>query len=63
MSSLQGCKKIVTLFFCSQKIQQAVISLIDAFVTTANLGVLSASQHAKAEQVIQQPEVWLYYVW
>ena len=63
ISSLQGCNKLVALFFWSQQIQHGVSSSVRRSPLTANIVILSAGQNAKAEQLIKQAKVWLYYVW
>ena len=59
MSSLQGVQKLDALVLSCQKIQQGIVSFVHRFVTIANLGVLSVTQHLQPQQLIQQPKVWL----
>ena len=59
-SCLQCFDELDILVVCRQKVQQNVSS-VDRRLT-ANIIILSTSQHLQAQQLIQQSKVWLYEV-
>jgi len=58
-SCLQRFDELDILVVCRQKVQQGVSSSADRRLT-ANIVILSTSQHLQAQQLIQQTKVWLY---
>jgi len=56
-SSSQGGQKLGTLVFRYQQIQKRFASSVRRSPLTANVVILSASQHSQAAKLFQQPEV------